>query len=276
MSTIHVSKDYQFRFIPAKPRHQHVLEVISPHIPTITLGILSLNLLQWQYKSGTHRIGDILAYVTCLILHNLSPPLLSLCLAIAYTTWVSLPGSFTSLALPSHEQFLKQTTFQAPPHTEEEICIVCWDEEALLGKLPCKHTVCKNCLEAMGSALQTACPMCKHPLFSLHDRLVFCISKAHVSIQAVTSTLHLLVLYDEVQHYRYFNIAITLAFITFLGWILVKGYDPLIKSGGENWWRLRASCKGGMGRAMRSAGLAFVMSATVLCHTLYRNRGLFL
>ncbi|KEQ61976.1 uncharacterized protein M437DRAFT_25852, partial [Aureobasidium melanogenum CBS 110374] len=104
--------------------------------------------------------GDILVYVSCLVLHNLSRPLLSLCLAIAYTTWVSLPGSFASLALPSHAQFLEQTPFQAPPHTEEEMCIVCWGEEATLGKLPCKHMVCKNCLEAMEPALQTACPMC--------------------------------------------------------------------------------------------------------------------
>lgn len=118
--------------------------------------------------------------------------------------------------------------------------------------------------------------MCKHPLFSLHDRLVFCISKAYVSIQAITSTLHLLILYDEVQHYRYFNIALNLVFMTFLSWMLVKGYIPLIKSGGENWWRLRANCKGDMSRAMRTVGLSFVMSAAALCHTLYRNRGLFL
>lgn len=276
MSTVPVSKAYQFKFIPANPRHQHVLEVITPHIPTITLGILSVILLQSHRRLTVQRVRDILAYVICLILHNLSRPLLSLCLAIVYTTWVSLPGSFASLSLPSYTQFMKQTIFQPPPHTDDEKCIVCWNEEAALSKLPCKHTACKNCLEAMGSAYQTACPLCKHPLFSIHDRLIFCLSKAYVSIQAVTSTLHLMVLYDAVQHYRYINIALGLALFIFLSWMLVKGYIPLIKSGGENWWRPYSDCRGGVGKGMQMVVLSFVMSAAVLCQILYSNRGLFL
>lgn len=268
--TIPVSKDFQFRFVPTRPRHQHVLELVTPHIPTITLGILSLNLLQWYCKTRTHRITDLLAYVTCLILHNLSRPLLSLCLAIAYTTWESLPGSIASLDLPSHAQFLEQTTFQPPAQSDEGKCIVCWDEEVLLGRLPCKHTVCKNCLESMGLAIQTACPFCKQPLFSFHDRLIFCISKGYMSMQAVTSILHLLVLYDEVQHYKYVNIVLKMALLMFLSYMLAKGYIPLIKSEGENWWR--PSPKGGM----RTIGLTFVMSAGVLCQTLYFNRSVLL
>ncbi|KAK6000033.1 hypothetical protein QM012_004021 [Aureobasidium pullulans] len=126
----------------------------------------------------------------------------------------------------------------------------------------------------MGLAFQTACPLCKHPLFSLNDRLIFCVSKASMSIQAVTSILQFLILYDTVQHYRYFNTAIQLALITFLGWMLVNAYIPLIKSGGENWWRPYASYKGGMGRAIGTVVFTFAINTAVLCQTLYSNRGL--
>jgi hypothetical protein len=62
MSTLHLPEGYQYKFYPAKrARHQHVLEVLSPHIPAITLGILALTLLQWHCKSNIYRISDILA-----------------------------------------------------------------------------------------------------------------------------------------------------------------------------------------------------------------------
>lgn len=88
MSTLHLQEEYQYKFYPAKraQRHQHVLEVLSPHIPAITRGILALALLQWHSKSWIHRISDILAYIACLALHNLSHSLLALCLAVFYTT----------------------------------------------------------------------------------------------------------------------------------------------------------------------------------------------
>jgi hypothetical protein len=125
MSTLHLPEGYQYRIYPAKRiRHQHVLETLTPHIPAITLGILTLTLLQWHCKAWIYRISDIIAYTGCLILHNTSHPLLSLCLATLHTTWSILPGSFASLNLPSHAKFMAETKFISPPHaSEDEKCI---------------------------------------------------------------------------------------------------------------------------------------------------------
>jgi hypothetical protein len=279
MSTLHLPEGYQYKFYPAKraARHQHVLETLTPHIPTLTLGILVLTLLQWHSKPWIYRIPDILAYAGCLILHGTSHPLLALCLATLHTTWSILPGSFASLNLPSHARFMAETKFTPPPHaSEEEKCIICWDEETSLAHLPCNHTTCASCLTAMGSAYQTACPLCKHPLFTKHDHLLLFINKASLAIQSLTSLLHCLILWDEIQHLRYWNIFIDWLFLGFMGWITVKAYFPIVTQGGENWWRPHASSKGGVGRGISMIGFSFVLNAAVLGQTVYANRNLFL
>jgi hypothetical protein len=278
MSTVHLSEGYQYKFYPAKRiRHQHVLETLTPHIPAITLGILALTLLQWHCNSWIYQISDIVAYLGCLILHITSHPLLSLCLATLHTTWSILPGSFASLHLPSHTKFMAETKYTSPPHaSEDERCIICWDEETPLAHLPCNHTVCASCLTAMGSAYQTACPLCKHPLFTKHDHILLFINKASLSIQSLTTLLHCLVLWDEIQHLRYWNTIIGCLFLGFMGWITVKAYIPIIKQGGENWWRPHASSKDGVGRGIRMIGFSFVLNAAVLSQTVYANRKLFL
>jgi hypothetical protein len=279
MSTLHLPEGYQYKFHPAKraARHQHVLETLTPHIPTLTLGILVLTLLQWHSKPWIYRIPDILAYAGCLILHGTSHPLLALCLATLHTTWSILPGSFASLNLPSHARFMAETKFTPPPHaSEEEKCIICWDEETSLAHLPCNHTTCASCLTAMGSAYQTACPLCKHPLFTKHDHLLLFINKASLAIQSLTTLLHCLILWDEIQHLRYWNIFIDWLFLGFMGWITVKAYFPIVTQGGENWWRPHASSKGGVGRGISMIGFSFVLNAAVLGQTVYANRKLFL
>jgi hypothetical protein len=279
MSTLHLPEGYQYKFHPAKraARHQHVLETLTPHIPTLTLGILVLTLLQWHSKPWIYRIPDILAYAGCLILHGTSHPLLALCLATLHTTWSILPGSFASLNLPSHARFMAETKFTPPPHaSEEEKCIICWDEETSLAHLPCNHTTCASCLTAMGSAYQTACPLCKHPLFTKHDHLLLFINKASLAIQSLTTLLHCLILWDEIQHLRYWNIFIDWLFLGFMGWITVKAYFPIVTQGGENWWRPHASSKGGVGRGISMIGFSFVLNAAVLGQTVYANQNLFL
>lgn len=168
-STLHFPEGYylerhQYKCYPAErvARHQHILEVLSSHVPTITLEILALALLQWHNRCPVYRLSDILAYASCLVLHDLSHPLLSLCLAVFYTTWVSLPGSFASLILLSYARFLATTNFTPSPHADEETCMVCWEEDTFLGHLACKHLACSSCLIAMALVYQTFCPFCKH------------------------------------------------------------------------------------------------------------------
>jgi hypothetical protein len=122
MSTLHFPEGYQYKCYQVEliVRHQHVLEVISPHVATITLGILALALLQLHNRFLVYRVSYILAYASCLVSHSLSYPLLSLCLAAFYTTWVPLPGSSASLTLPSHAKFLATTNFTPAPHAEEK------------------------------------------------------------------------------------------------------------------------------------------------------------
>jgi hypothetical protein len=61
-----------------------------------------------------------------------------------------------------------------------------------------------------------------------------------------------------------------------MGWMLWNGYIPLIKQGGENWWRICASSKEGVGRSIRMVGFSFVCGVGVLSHIVYANRDLFL
>lgn len=186
-----------------------------------------------------------------------------------------MPGSFASLNLPSHAKFLSTTTFTSPPHAEQEKCIICWEEETPLASLPCKHTTCKSCLLAMDQALQTACPLCKHPLFSIHDKLLLFINKATLGIQSITIMLHFLIFWDEIQHLRYWNVIVETSLMGFLSWLVGNVYLPLIEQGGQDWWRLSAGYKGGVGRGIGMIGFSLACGVVVLVQTVYTNRGLF-
>jgi hypothetical protein len=87
----------------------------------------------------------------------------------------------------------------------------------------------------MASAYQTACPLCKHPLYTIHDKLLLFINKTTLCLQTTTFLLHFLVFWDEVQHFRYVNIVLEASLLVFMGWMTMNAYIPLIKQGGDNW-----------------------------------------
>ena len=128
----------------------------------------------------------------------------------------------------------------------------------------------------MGQALQTACPLCKHPLFSIHDKTLLFINKATLSIQSITVMLHFLIFWDVIQHLRYWNIVVETSLMGFLGWLLFNVYLPLIEQGGQDWWRLSAGYKGGVGRGIGVIATSLVCGVVVLVQTVYSNRNLFL
>lgn len=261
---------YTFKVIPTRPKHQHVIQLISPHIPTITLGIIALNLLQWHYKPWSSRLGDILSYISCLTLHNTTHPWLSLTLAISYTIWQALPGSFASLNLPSHEKFMRSLS----PHEnaeKEQDCMICWDDEKPLAILPCKHMACVSCLRLMGENLQTACPLCRTPLFSQYDMVMLAFSKATVCVTTLNILANVVLLAHFLQHGEWFQASLVLCFLGFVGWMGVK-LPAAARAWGINWWRPSPQK---VSLSLRTKAISFSLSLFTLVQTVWSNKKAF-
>ena len=118
---------------------------------------------------------------------------------------------------------------------EPEECKVCWDD-ARLASMPCGHHFCKRCLQLMGEQFQTSCPMCRVPLFSRRDPMMFIVSKSAVAISAVNLAIYSLRLLREVQARRYALAVVSLGSMSpMIFHLLFTIYQCRTK--GENWWR---------------------------------------
>jgi RNA polymerase subunit RPABC4/transcription elongation factor Spt4 len=156
-------------------------------LQTLTLVVLCGLPLQWSHRTWSEVLKDLLACVLCLCGHfTRMLPRLLFSLAIAYVAWVSTPESFSSLTLPRHSKFMRTLFFPPGEELEEpEESKVCWDDNNRLAHMPCGHRFCESCLQLMGEQFQTACPMCRVPLFSRHDRMMFIVSKSALAISAI-------------------------------------------------------------------------------------------
>jgi ABC-type nickel/cobalt efflux system permease component RcnA len=242
-------------------------------IQALTAGVLCSLLLQYPRPTLSAYIPDLIAILSCLLLHLREPTTLSLSLAIAYAAWTFLPGSFASLNLPSYTTFKRNTTFIQPKNDSDE-CKVCWDTAHALAQLPCGHHVCEGCLDLMNEHFQTACPMCRRPLFSSYDRAVFVLTKGSAACGAVNTILHLLVCVHEVRSAKYYSAMFSLGFSCMIGRHLWM-YWTLIQHFGENWWRGSPATKGESAVSLRAAGLALVTGIVLLCSTLCTSRAIF-
>lgn len=225
-------------------------------LQTLTLHVLCGLPLQWPYKRWPAIPRDLLASLLCIYGHSLTgtPPRLPFSLAVAYVVWVSTPGSFRSLTLPRHSEFMCNLTL--PPNEEPEECKVCWDD-VRLARMPCGHRFCKRCLQLMGEQFQTACPMCRVPLFSRHDRAMFIVSKSAVAISALNLAIYApLKVLREVQAGKYALVVISLcSTLPMIFHLLFTTYQCRKK--GENWWRDSAeNTKEPTSRQLKAAGFA--------------------
>jgi hypothetical protein len=194
-----------YRYVPITFRLKGPTERdLIPYMVTATYILLSIILLQWRRKSRLSWISDVNAFATCFALHHYQQPLLSLYLALAYTVWNVHPGSLSSKNLPGHGQFMRSLrTIKASESSAE--CMICWSDDCDLAELPCNHRFCKPCLQQMGEGerFQTACPMCRLPLFGAHDRLMLVTEKGNFVCFAVMVTKLIMDMSFELMQRRY-------------------------------------------------------------------------
>jgi hypothetical protein len=210
----------------------HVSAMIHIIFATSILNTFLRRRSTWQRQIP----NDILAYSTCLVLQHYLPQsrgIWAFCLALGYTTWNLLPGSFASLDLPSHSSFMQRLKLQ----DKQAECLICWGLHTL-AKLPCGHGVCKPCLHSMGKHCQTACPMCRTPLFGVMDWPALAAMKTAISSLTVVIPLCLRVALDEGKRNHYRNFAIWMGCFYFTGFMLCGAVTRMVIPRGDNWWRL--------------------------------------
>lgn len=251
----------------------------TPMLPlqALTAAVLCSLSLQYPHPVASAYIPDLLALLSSYLLHLLTkPPTLPLTLALAYAAWTFLPGSFASLNLPSYATFKRTTTFITPKEdaSESDECRVCWDTAHALAQLPCGHRVCEGCLDLMNEHCQTACPMCRRPLFASSDAACFVLTKASVAVGVVNTTLHVLVCVHEVRSGHNLGAMLSFGFSCMIGRYLWL-YGILIRNFGENWWRGSPATVGSSTRSVKAACLALVTGIGLLCSTLWTSRRTF-
>lgn len=125
----------------------------------MTYSVLGTSVLTVLSRRSIRRrqvASDMVAYAICLSIQHYLPEareVWAFCFALGYTTWNLLPGSFTSLNLPSHSAFMKGLQKQE----KQAECIVCWGKYTL-AQLPCSHGTCESCLQLMGQPLSNSVP----------------------------------------------------------------------------------------------------------------------
>jgi hypothetical protein len=210
----------------------HIPAMIHIVFATSILFTFLRRILTWHRQIPS----DILAYAICLLLQHHLPQhrrIWAFCLALGYTTWNLLPGSFASLDLLSHSSFMQRLTLQ----DEKAECMVCWDEHAL-AEMPCGHAVCEACLQLMGVHCQTACPMCRRPLFGVMDWPVLAAMKSAITSFTVGIPLCLRCALDEAKQSQYRNFVVWMGCFYFTGFMLWWAVTRMVIPRGSEWWRL--------------------------------------
>lgn len=233
-------------------RREHLsLQAYCPIIAAFTLVILIGIVLPFPTSRAWHfpHLLDLAAVVPCLPLTwsgRVRLVTLSSHIAVAYLTWTKLPAPHraSKASLPTHEDFMLslETTVKSPDDTrkggdDEDSCMVCWGSEEPLAVLPCRHSTCKSCLSSMASRGQTACPLCRAPLFRLRsDTYWIRWQKARISLYA-SNLISLTITFAYHVRRGEYTVA-GLNILTLLCTLLpscVTGY--CIWQRGEDWWR---------------------------------------
>lgn len=222
--------------------------------------------LRWSRPASEALVRDFIASLSCLFLHICELPSLSLSFAIAYSVWMLLPGSLNPFNLPKYAQFMQSVTIAQ--HADEERK-VCWDTAHPLAQSPpCGHFCCIGCLKLMNKHFQTACPMCRTPLFSMNDRVILAVTKASVACASVNTVLRVLICIHELQTAHYLGALFSLSFSCGLGWYVSATYI-LVEAFGDNWWRGTAGTVGPDPMTLQSACIVLGTSCFLLCQTLW-------
>jgi hypothetical protein len=115
-----------------RTRMHHQPVSIMPCMAHTTVAILMLFQISTLFRHGV-QLRQLIAFsitsVTCIALLNQPQPreLWAFCLALGYTIWNLLPGSFALFHLPSHPTFMRNLRIR----DQTGKCIVCWDTRPL-------------------------------------------------------------------------------------------------------------------------------------------------
>lgn len=211
---------------------------LVPYMQTLTVLVLSTALLFWPTRTWTHRLIDVNAALVCLTLNYMQQPLLALGLAVTYTLCTCIPGSWSSLNLPEFSEFKRNLEILQPEEDDEPAadCMVCYDNEHPLAKLPCDHKCCTACLDLLAAGYQTTCPACRRPLFSASDELIYALNRGLVSTMAANIVLLFFVSVQDIRDKDYMGLAVRMGSVGVLAPFLWF-YGNLMWRHGDDWWR---------------------------------------
>ncbi|TKA28177.1 hypothetical protein B0A50_04148 [Salinomyces thailandicus] len=221
----------------------HNIRCLNPHVAGVTIVLIGALFMKWSLKTWPFRLADLFMTAVCLVLlwpQQIYLTLLASNIAIFYAVWTFLPGSCIAEAdVPSLAQFMDsvKTTPQPDGDEDRKNCIICWDDSNELAVLPCKHEACKDCLQAIGNANQTSCPLCRCPLFTTKSpRYSILLAKSLVGLYAASTLLHLLIAFHRYRRREYWHATWPLLLLA------ASTLNPLyltmrrIKNNGKDWW----------------------------------------
>ena len=235
-----------------------------------TFAILAVYQMVFLYRQGVQPRQIIAFSVTslaCMLLLNQHQPreLWAFCLAMGYTLWNLLPGSFALFDLPSHSTFMRNLRVQDQPGR----CIVCWDTR-ILAALPCKHESCNDCLQLMGEYGQTACPLCRTPLFGARDWPVLAAMKTVVASMGVQTALCLLNAQYEIRRGGLLNTVVWVVASCFTVPVFWCVLMYIVIPNSDDWW-----CKSSGRFSSTTTGASVVSSVGVIVMVLWLGDGRF-
>jgi hypothetical protein len=253
-----------------RTRMHHQPVSIMPYMAHTTVAILMLFQISTLFRHGV-QLRQLIAFsitsVTCIALLNQPQPreLWAFCLALGYTIWNLLPGSFALFHLPSHPTFMRNLRIR----DQTGKCIVCWDTRPL-AELPCKHESCRDCLQLMGEYGQTACPLCRTPLFGARDWPVLAAMKTVVASMGVGTALCLVNAQFEIRRVHVLNSVV---------WMVASGFAVpvfwcvvvyIIVPNSEDWW-----CNGSGRFSSATTAVSVVSTVGAVVGVLWLGEGRF-
>lgn len=232
-----------------KTRYQRVtLEDIRPVITTLAIATVVAILFRCtRQQKGYRMFLDLSVCVCCCLLVRAERTLLVVLasnIAAGYLTWTILPVPNAHSDLPTHGEFLRSLSTVPPPSSEANEsnsrtdCMICWDDTSGLATLVCRHEACKDCLKVMGERNQTACPLCRTPLFTttMDDKWIL-LQRLRVVLNVVTLSQQISIFLYQLGRHDYWSALLDI--IVLIPGVIMQIYFVLMRiiDKGDDWWR---------------------------------------
>ncbi|CZT18498.1 uncharacterized protein RCC_04343 [Ramularia collo-cygni] len=204
-------------------------------------------------------------------MHYVKQPLLALGLAIAYTVFTCIPGSWSASNLPKYSKFRQRLVIV---EANDKDCMVCYDKENPLALLPCNHECCTGCLDLMAAGYQTTCPACRTPLFNANDEIIYALTRGSVASMVTNIILLSFVGFQDYRDSDWTGVAIRFGsqcVLTPMLWF----YGTLMWEHGDGWWRMIFSAAKRTPLDLKMAVFAMASGTFASWAILWSTRGYF-